>query len=299
MYNIDNKLLHYMLNCDYTIPYLSIDSQANTLISKTLNEFMNKYNSMFNTHQFILENNDDLITLINYIILCQIRNLTDFNFKILYKPKRLKNHFNKQERFVNSKYLQKNKNCILVTSNNPIYKVENQLEKSKDSISNKIQLFTNEPTPSEIFIMQIYYCLGLTNTAISPNNQNLIGLQAWQDNPFNHIVPPNLMTNLEHPIISYVFITENDKQDVASLQEIEQADTIAMYYFEGETIPPILMDKNFSFLVKRKTNIPCVEYGNINNHVLGNNFLAKGYGTQWIGEWKNKDLSHYKEVKSE
>lgn len=303
MYNIESKLLHYSLNCDYTIPYFQKDLQTNTLITKVLNEFINNYSAYFKTHTFILENNDDLITLINYVILCQLRELTnDFSFKILYKPKRLKNNFGKQERYINSKFFKTNKDYFIISSNNPIYKVEKSLSKSNDAIQNKISLFNNEPTPDELFIIQLYYCLALGNTPINPNNLKIIGLQNWLDKPFNYLAPPDLnsvINNMEKPLISYVFINGDNEKDIISLQEIEQEDTIALYYFNGENIPEILLDKTFCFLIKRKTNIPCVEYGNLNNEVLGDTFLAKDFPIKWIGEWKDKNLSHYKEVKIE
>lgn len=297
IYTTNSKLLHYDINCDYHIPYEEKDLQTNTLISKTLNIFLNKYNTLFNTHTFILYNNDDLMSLINYVILCRIRGLTDFNFKIWNKPKRLKHFFGKQEHYVSSKFI-KNNLCIIINSDNPIYKVDNDITKSKTKLYYEtISLFPNEPTPDEIFIMELYFQLGLTNTLINPNNHKLIAFNNWCDSPFEFIYTPHLINFLtnQKPTISCIWISGDNEKDNLILQQIEQADTIAFYFYEKDEIPSILLDKTFNFLLKRKTNIPCKEYGNLNNIELCKKFINEKYNVEFFGEWNSLVAKRYEE----
>ena len=298
IYTINSKLLHYDINCDYHIPYEEKDLQTNTLISKTLNDFLIKYNTLFNTHTFILNNNDDLLSLINYVILCRIRGLTDFNFKILNKPKRLKHFFGKQEHYISSKFLKKN-SCVIISSDNPIYKVDTDIEKSNTKLNYEtISLFSNEPTPDEIFIMSLYFQLGLTNTAINPNNVKLIGFNTWCDTPFELMYPPQFINYLpkEKPLISCIWITGDNEKDSISLQQVEQENTIAFYFYADDEIPSILLDKTFNFLLKRKTNIPCEEYGNLNNIELVQKFVKEESPIKFIGEWNTDIAKKYEEA---
>lgn len=287
--NFETKLLHYELNCDYLVPGQDKTNHANTLASRTINNFMIKYNTLFNTHTFVLENNDDVFTLLHYVILCQIRGLTDFNFKILNKPKRLKHFFNSQERYISEKYFKKN-DCILISSNNPLYKVENHLEKSKNRIDCKtIQLFPNEPTPDEVFILKMFYCLGLNDDVVKMNNDNVSNFNDWCLQPFSNdnYIDNRLFEVIDSavkPTISCIWLCGDNEQDSLCLQQVEKADTIAFYFYEGN-VPLVLTDKTFAYLVKRKTNIPSQDYGNLNNKELAKEFAENGFNVYFYGNF--------------
>lgn len=285
----ESKLLHYELNCDYFVPGQDKSNHANILASKTINDFMIRYNPLFDKCTFILENNDDIFTLIHYVILCQIRSLTDFEFKIYHKPARLKHFFGKQEKYVSSKFFKKN-DCILITSNNPIYKVEKRLERSKDIIDCRtIQLFPNEPTPEEIFILKMFYCLGLNDNIVKMNNENISNFNNWCLQPFNedNYITDSLLEIVDSavkPTISCIWLCGDNEQDSLCLQQVEKADTIAFYFYEGN-VPPVLTDKTFAYLVKRKTNIPSQDYGNLNNKELVNEFAENGFNVYFYGNF--------------
>ena len=255
---------------------------------------MIKYNPYFDSYTFVLENNDDIFTLLHYVILCQIRSLTDFEFKILHKPKRLQHFFGKQERYVSSKFFKKNE-CILITSNNPIYKVEKKLERSKNIIDCKtIQLFPNEPTPDEVFILKMFYCLGLNNDIINTSNGSINLLNDWCLNPFDSYISYDLLKitdTMIKPTISCIWLCGDNEKDSLSLQQIEKADTIAFYFFKG-AMPPVLSDKSFAYLLKRKTNIPNEKYGNINNKELVKEFIDEGFEINYYGDFP-KDSEIY------
>lgn len=284
----ESKLLHYELNCDYFVPGQDKTNHANILASKTINDFMIRYNPLFNKCTFVLENNDDIFTLIHYVILCQIRSLTDFEFKIYHKPARLKHFFGKQEKYVSTKFFKKN-DCILITSNNPIYKVENRLERSKDIIDCKtIQLFPNEPTPEEIFILKMFYCLGLNDDIVKTSNKDIRAFNEWCLDPMGDTAMSydlfKTVDNIYKPIISCVWLCGDNEKDSQALQNIEKADTIAIYFFKDD-VPPVLTDKTFAYLVKRKTNIPSEKYGNINNKELVKEFIDNNFEINYYGDF--------------
>ena len=230
--------------------------------------------------------------------MCRIRGLTDFNFKIFNKPKRLKHFFGKQEHYISSKFI-KNNPCVIISSNNnPIYQVDSDNIKSNTELPYEtISLFPNEPTPDEIFIMKLYFQLGLTNTTINPNNVKLIGFNNWCDHPFEFMYPPQFIEQIsdEKPEISCVWISGDNEEDSLTLQQIEQSDTIAFYFYKTDETPPILLDKTFNFLVKRKTNIPCKEYGNLNNVELCKKFINDGYNIKFLGKWDDTAAKQYEE----
>lgn len=283
----ESKLLHYELNCDYFVPGQDKSNHANILASKTINDFMIRYNPLFDKCTFILENNDDIFSLIHYVILCQIRSLTDFEFKIYHKPARLKHFFGKQEKYVSSKFFKKN-DCILITSNNPIYKVENRLERSKDIIDCRtIQLFPNEPTPEEIFILKMFYCLGLNDDVVKISNPSIQTFNDWCLKPFEGYIPDDLLDIVDDmikPTISCVWLCGDNNEDSKTLQNVEKTDTIAFYFFKGDT-PPVLTDKTFAYLLKRKTNIPCQDYGNLNNKEIVKEFTENGFSICFYGNF--------------
>ena len=283
----ESKLLHYELNCDYLVPGQDKSNHANILASKTINDFMIKYNPLFDKCTFVLENNDDIFTLIQYVILCQIRSLTDFEFKIYHKPSRLKHFFSKQERYVSSKFFQKNE-CVLITSNNPIYQVEKRLKKSKGIIDCKtIPLFPNEPTPDEIFILKMFYCLGLNDDIVKISNPSIQTFNDWCLKPFEGYISADLLDivdNMIKPTISCIWLCGDNEQDSLCLQQVEKTDTIAFYFYEGD-MPPVLTDKTFAYLVKYKTNIPCQDYGNLNNKEIVKEFADNGFGIYFYGNF--------------
>ena len=294
-YLIESKLVHYNINADYSIPNLSIDNQANQLITKTMNDFCMKYGPLFKTDKiFIFYNEDTLISLIEYCILCNIRSITEFKFKLYNKPKHLKNRFNKTDKFVSNSFLKKNRDkIIIIRSNNPIYHiVDDIIYSDREYIGyENISLFETEPTPNELFCLQIFYGATYQDPIIKPSNYTINSINNWFKEPFSYVVPPAYKRfSLNKPSVSLCWIKEdgNDKDNSKVLQEIEKADTIALYFYYGEE-PFILQDKTYNFLIKRRTNIPYEAYGNLNNVELARLFIDNNFEINWIGDWTDID----------
>lgn len=297
-YLIESKLIHYNLNLDYSNPNLKVDVQSNLLINKIMNDFCIHYGTLFKSDKiFVFYNEDSLISLIEYCILCNIRNITDFNFVIYNKPKRLKNRFNKTDKFISKRELKKNKNnIIMIKSQNPIYHLFDDIIKQSIIEYETISVFSVEPTPAELFCLQIFYGASYQDPYIKSTNIYIEGLNNWAKKPFSYTVPPAFKSLANtNPSISYCWLKQdNDEYNSKVLQEVEKEDTIAFYFYEGD-VPKILKDNTYNFLLKRKTNIPAEEYRNLNDYDLAAKFYhyanestTQDYEIIWPGDWSGE-----------
>lgn len=297
---IKNKLIHYNLNLDYSLNFLSIEQQTNMLINKVINDFINKYEKDFNKKIFVFEFNDDLISTIGYKILIAISAIKpEFNFTIYGKAKKAKKQINyKKEKFISKRKLKKNKdNIIFISSFNPIYKVANLNRSSIDFIIPNFYLF-NQFTYQEILMAQQFYGIGyIKDHELNPKfNNSIEEFNNWINNPKNQI---NIEDYCAAPQkITLIWIEDNgyEENNIKIMQEVEQSDNLIFYYYDQVEIPNILQDRNFIVLLKKTTNRPNEKFLNLNNYELPIKFLLKynNIEIEFKGNWSQENKDKFK-----
>lgn len=122
----DAKIKHYNLNLFYSRG-VSPTAETNLLIQKIINNFINQCKTTFASKKiFILEYQDDLISLINYRMLYVCASIVDMKILLLGKHKKTKKQLVKKQKFVSTwkaKRLIKKGKAVYISAFNPLYKV--------------------------------------------------------------------------------------------------------------------------------------------------------------------------------
>ena len=290
----DSKIQHFHLNLDY-LANENVENWTNSLINRKINNVMRQYSKNFRTKKFILEFNDDLVSLIAYNILNRLSDISDFSFYIFGKAKRTKNYIYKKDKknFISLRKIRKIKDqCIYVSVFNFIYNVIPQKRKFNNlGISLGIDTIDlmRDFTPQELFTAQQFYGIGYINDGFYYKNLSLSGYNNWVENPCNYAVPP--MVKFENQIkgVQLVYLDGNMNNNVEVLRQVEQTDDVVMFFTENEEVTEEQQKllSSFAHWVKMKSNIPKKEYMNLNNYNLANAF-CHDYTSMFIGNWTTR-----------
>lgn len=218
----------------------------------------------------------------------------NFNFDIYGKVKKFKKKVGNNRR-INDKELSKKTKILLISSFNPIYKVN-----FKEDLSTKID-FTSKYniieqfTPDELIIAFNFYGgeIDEINNDDPVRSIETLRFNKWIKNPQSAALPQILASEeIKLPIqINVVHLSGKIEEDIKLLQEVEQSDNINFYYLNTEMCN-ILTDKNFAAYVKHKGNIPNYHYMNINVDITD---IRQYIIPNHIGSWAGAEVEAYKE----
>ena len=321
--SVQKKVILHDLNLDYSIEGLSVETQTNLLINKNINQFICKFKDKFENKIFIYDYNDDLISLVGYNILLIIQSIEPtFNFYLYGNKKRTKTYL-KGQKFFSYRSIKKNKDdIILISSFNPIYKVDQFTKVSKifGSYKKDIKILVKpryklmeQFTPEELFEAQKFYHIGYIkpqkgcenidskNSNISSYNEYLINDSNKYDSCFIQTVPPqgNIddYKDIAYPGLfkyenSLTLVRPHGKQLIALYvdDDIEQTNKYLQYIEITDRITlyfgkwnSLLDDKGFKFIVTQTANRPSA--AEFNNFTLLGEFFANGWDIEWLGNW--------------
>lgn len=285
-----SKKLHFDLNLDYKQKGTNYISQTNSTISKIMNNMYENYKeNSINT--FVLEYQDDLISLISLNILSGLSNFIDnFNLIIYGKVEKTKKYLEKCEYSIVSELIDYDENqFIYVSCYNPIYKVV----KSK-KIFNKF-LYKNSYeivsifTPEQFKIMSTFYDIQDLKLSKILYNTEVKDFQLFCDFIFHFSFEDNSNNTEDFPSIACVKITGDKDIDFDFYKDIIEYKGICFYFLEDEHIEYLLNSGLEKFLIF-KTNIPSDNYGNINNkEFLRRCLLKNNFKVDYIGKWTEKE----------
>lgn len=258
------KLLHYELNLDYSQRGLSIENQTNMLINKILNEVVEKFKD--EDKYFVLDYHDDTISLIAYNIVKQIQSFAKLPLLILNKRKKnFKKFFKCKEKFISNftfNKLKKQNKVILLSCDNPIYKVNNvNFYFNENSDYNLMDKFTLE----ELNIAKKFYNLKDVDNLLSSS-------ETYRFDSFcrGNLVETNLdVFNFSKPYklnINIIKLTGDNSVDSDLISKVIDKNEIILYYISGAERDYEILQSEFQYYLKNKTNIP--NYWNINNYEL-------------------------------
>lgn len=283
------------LDLDYKDDLMSIESQTNNLINKVMTNFIESYKDL-NVRNVVVYYNDDLLSLIAYKIILNVREVCPFKFNLWIKgkKKKTKKYLPKEaygvKTFLNfKKKILKESNTIYISPLNILYKIINEKYYNKISeLNNRDKVFYPliKFTPQEIETTADFYQI---NESILPDKKT-----KNYSNIEKNISDLKRLCNGQYYIEDFssdyskdicLVKLENDiEKDNKTLNEVEQTDNI-VYYF-GDS--PILYDYNFRYYIKNKTNLPI--YNNLNVLFVLREF-AKDSKVNFIfvGDWTNKE----------
>ena len=300
--NLHNKLIHYNLNLDYSINQpqydsliVSTETQTNWLINNIINDFIKKFQKSFGKRVFVYEFNDDLPSVVGYIILLVIQSIhPEFTFKLYGKAKNSKKSLTKETKFCSKRELKKNKNVVFITSINSIYKVEKREDFSTILQTSTIYNLVERFTPIELKTAQIFYHIGYIPSFYDKkeNKNYLVKINKWLNKPEDKFLLDSNKYYASPTTICLVWIGDNVENNIAALREVEQEDVMAFYFYNEKEMPKILTDLSFHGLVKRTSNRPNPNFFNLNNYELVKAF-RKTYNQikfKTIGDWPQREL---------
>lgn len=281
----DLKVQHYNLNLDYHKYNIDDETQTNYLIQKQINSFLNSYKENCDK-VFILEYQDDTISLICYNLLRIINSITDFKFYICGKRHKTKKYLKKIKTISKTKkdHLLKKEKAVLISAFNPIYQVidYNKVFKNFDyryRLSPMIQF-----TPIEIEQTKSFYNIGdikndILNSPIVENYKNWISEKpTFENNTFEYYLP-FISKEYKEQQIHLIKLSSDLTHNSEILNELENANGLFFYYIP-DNLEKQDLDKlkqqlyEFSFYIKNNSNI-CGYYNvNIDANEIANNFSA-------------------------
>lgn len=292
--DLQSKIAHFNLNLDYPIENIPIDIQTNALINKVLNNFYNIYKDNIQQYSIVYEYRDDCISFVGLRLLQILAEQMNFNFDIYGKVKKFKKKVGNNRR-INDKELNKKTNVLLISSFNPIYKVN-----FKEDLSKKIDFtskynIVEQFTPDELSIAFNFYGGEIDEISNDDPVRSIETLRfnKWVKNPQSAALPQILASEeIKLPIqINAVHLSGKIEEDIELLQEVEQSDDINFYYLNTEMYN-ILTDKNFAACVKHKGNIPNYHYMNINIDITD---IKQYIISNHVGSWAGGEVETYKE----
>lgn len=294
MNKVLNKVAHYNLNLDYALDSCNLENQTNLLINNILNDFVFNILPKENIKNtlFVFEYNDDLLSLIGYHILLNIKVLNpEFDFKLYGKKKRTKKFLAKKQKFCSNWELRgKRKQIFLISSFNPIYKVINQKFFSNKIVQPRYQLLAKF-TPEEIMTAQVFYHIGYIKNDLL--NKKFIkereDFSIWINKPKSKINENIAGIYGYYPKkVVVAWFDEDTENNIKLMQDLQDKDTLIFYYFNKK--PEVLFDKLYGQLVKRKSNIPSEDFLNINEYDIPKFLSHRGSDFEIVGNWDLKDL---------
>jgi hypothetical protein len=246
---------------------------------------------------FVIDYKDDVLSLICYKLIKNLQSVCSFKFKIyLYgKTFNTKKDLVKKEKKIFSFRLKKeikNDNVILISPYNPIYEVLKsnvQFNNFNCPIYKPFQFFTVQ----QIEQTQIFYHIGYYKKdllQINSNNTLLLEYKKFCEQSKSLI---DFFNKNYYNDIILLKLTGNNEEDEVLLNQVEDYDGLIFYYYNN--IYPQLLDSNFSYFLKNKTNVPS-EY-NVNNADIPIKIIREfGSYPQFIGSWKENEKDLYDKV---
>lgn len=294
----DSKIQHFQLNMDYLAPGVNLENRTNFLISNKINYLINNYGVYFKDTTFVLQYNDDVISVIAYHMLKSLSEISDFHFVLIGKKKRTKKYLNKKDKFISIRKLRGLSKYKYISILNPIYNVvsDNDFYKNLGAALGVETIYLMKDfTVDEIFKAQEFYGIGYIEKEIDRNNKVLNELTKWYNEPAEHIVPPPLQRKVDYNSvkINLVWLSGNLEKDNEVLQDVQDSDNINFYcYYER---PQSLYGRNwiaFSHYVKNKSNIPNKKYMNLEADKLIIYLIISGCKYECWGEWPDRELNY-------
>jgi len=281
---LTQKIKHYNLNMFYSCGY-GYEAETNWRIQQVMNDFVQTYKDKFETHTFILDYKDDIISMIAYKLLKAISGVNPFNLVLYGKKKKTKEMLSDEQKIVGEfglRKLAKKGNLVFISAFNPLYQVVNKVEIFKHfdldfkcwfnvgSQSFETYNIVERFLPAHLRLMRVFYHVGFIKGDFFDDKQyeeDIIHFQDWCDNALIGDDHERAWLNYDYPWISdkydkdyikVVHLTGEIENDKLLLQSVENEDCIVNYsipLYGKEFNETYELLKQYSLYIKNCSNI--------------------------------------------
>lgn len=263
---LNAKIQHHNLNMLYPVGF-GTDAEANCRIEQKISEFANTYGKLAETHTFILEYHDDIISAICYRMLKVFSAITPINLVIYGKRRKTKDIVREAKRIGRFKFnkLKKKGNIVYISPFNPLYQVALADDTFKE-LDSTISVWypMKDFTPAQLQAIRLFYHIGYIKNDIIEDNEATNRLQrwcecssmyenrSWEDDNF-------CFDNSSPEGLTVVYLTSSLEKNNILLREVENTDDIVLYKLpegvDDEVHDQIITQlKQYSLFVKRHSN---------------------------------------------
>lgn len=308
-YVIKTKIKHHNLNMFYSCGY-GYEFETNWRIQQVMNDFINTYKDKLETHTFILDYKDDVMSLIAFKLLKAINGVSPFNLVLYGKKKKTKEMLPKEQKVIGEfglKRLAKQGNIVIISAFNPLYQVVDKAEIFKHFdmdfkcwFNIKDQTFEtfnviDKFTPAQLRLMRVFYHVGYIDGDFFDDKefeQTIINFQDWCDNKttengcaWSDMDYSFISDKYRQDYIKLLYLTDNLEDDKILLQSVENEDCIVLYhisYIGNKEIEKQLeqMLKEYSLFISSHTNAP------IGIIQANERIVYANYGTKYLHDIK-------------
>lgn len=269
---LNQKLRHHNLNLYYPCGF-SVEAETNCRIEQTISYFLNNYGKLAETHTFVLEYHDDVISAVCYRLLKVISAVLPNELNIvLYGRRRKTKEMVKGAKKISKFKLKRLKDYVYVSPFNPLYKVA-----GIDDIFKKLPTgiplwFPMESfTPEQLKVLRLFYHVDYISNDIIEDKELTEqfdrwccgAITSWLDNDFKF--NDNLIDEYTETDIKIIYLTSDLEKNELLLREIEDTDSIVLYHFPDDINSKehqMIIDqlKQYALFIKRHSNA----IGNLN-----------------------------------
>ena len=263
---LNAKIQHHNLNMLYPVGF-GTDAEANCRIEQKISEFANTYGKLAETHTFILEYHDDIISAICYRMLKVFSAITPINLVIYGKRRKTKDIVKEAKRIGRFKFnkLKKKGDIVYISPFNPLYQVALADDTFKE-LDSTISVWypMKDFTPAQLQSIRLFYHIGYIKNDIIEDNEATNRLQrwcecssmyenkSWEDDNF-------CFDNNSPEGLTVVYLTSSLEKNNILLREVENTDDIVLYKLpegiDDEAHDQIITQlKQYSLFVKRHSN---------------------------------------------
>lgn len=270
--SLKQKIQHFNLDLYYPV-HIGLERETNNIITKEINSFILSYGSKFKTHTFVFDYMDDFVSVVTYYFLAAIKGISDFKFKIYSKAKETRNYLPKDVEFIRVKEikkLQKEDKTIFISTLNLTEQVVNKKLNYSDFIVPFGKLL-----PCHFTTAATFYGIKMPSNFDSAATE----LNDWSKMKTKKIYKKfDLEYNRDR--IYLVYLSDDLEKNQEILQEAQDQDCLLYYYWDGDNPNILRQVKEFSYFVKKKSNI----FGYANEVKKGYNpvEIAKELGVKLI-----------------
>ncbi len=289
--NATLKAIHYNLNLQFPNKVQDNATQTNVYIEYLMNKFIADYKDTFREKIFVLEYQDDLLSLITLRLLRNIKTVLDIDLRIYGRKVKTKKYFSKEDSFLKKKqfkkYLSQPENKVFISCYNPYYKVVGIKREFNDFSKLENLNLVVSFTPQMINEASNFYFLK------DFRDKELEGKEELYDRYRNICAgnKENLKFDIPQTIdtVRLVRLTDDEQTNIDVLSKIHSYNQPFFYFYD---IPLALSENNmlaYDFSLENKTNTIAPEYGNVNNPILAAGIIKK-YKPYicYDGKWTDK-----------
>ena len=281
MYNLDGKIKHYNLNLNYFKTKNEI-AETNYYIQQQLNYFINNYSSMVDTHTFILEYHDDIISAICYRMLNAFSGALGFKLLLCGRRRKTKEWINKKTKTISwwrAKRMLKKDKAVLISAFNPLYKVNNSKEIFNSFETNQWNL-VEKFTPAQLGLARIFYHIGYLKDDILESEASAKFDEACREGDLSGYDFIEGLSTFMNKNVYYIKLTNDLKKNEEVLNKLEEENGLFFYYYDEELKSTSLEQvQTFGYFIQKSSN--AYGYNNIIDRETINEIVNQLNGTLW------------------